>query len=116
MQLLSPGFVARFPNRIVNVHPALLPSFPGLDAIGQALEHGVQGDRGERPLRRRGGRFGPGDPAGAGAGAGRTATATALEEAIHRTEHELYPQAIRMIAEGRVRIDRRNPRLVLIDE
>ena len=42
MQLLSPAFVRRFANRIVNVHPALLPSFPGLDAIGQALEHGVQ--------------------------------------------------------------------------
>src|SRR5262245_58659776 len=42
MQLLSGPFVGRFPNRIVNVHPALLPSFPGLDAIGQALEHGVR--------------------------------------------------------------------------
>src|SRR4051794_41941929 len=40
MELLSPEFVRRFPNRIVNVHPALLPSFPGLDAVGQALEHG----------------------------------------------------------------------------
>ena len=42
MQLLSAGFVARFRDRIVNVHPALLPSFPGLDAIGQALEAGVE--------------------------------------------------------------------------
>ncbi len=42
MQLLSEDFVARFRNRIVNVHPALLPSFPGLDAIGQALEAGVE--------------------------------------------------------------------------
>ena len=42
MQLLSPEFVRRFVDRIVNVHPALLPSFPGLDAIGQALEHGVK--------------------------------------------------------------------------
>ncbi len=42
MQLLSPAFVARFPNRVVNVHPALLPSFPGLDAVGQALEYGVR--------------------------------------------------------------------------
>ena len=41
MELLSAEFVRRFPNRIVNVHPALLPSFPGLDAVGQALEHGV---------------------------------------------------------------------------
>ena len=42
MQLLSPAFVGRFRNRIVNVHPALLPAFPGLDAIGQALAAGVE--------------------------------------------------------------------------
>ncbi len=42
MRLLSPGFVARFPDRIVNVHPALLPSFPGLEAQHQAWEHGVK--------------------------------------------------------------------------
>ena len=42
MQLLCAPFVARFRNRIVNIHPALLPSFPGLDAIGQALEAGVE--------------------------------------------------------------------------
>ena len=42
MQLLSAAFVARFRNRVVNVHPALLPAFPGLDAIGQALEAGVE--------------------------------------------------------------------------
>lgn len=42
MQLLSAGFLARFPDRVINVHPALLPAFPGLDAIGQALAHGVK--------------------------------------------------------------------------
>ncbi len=42
MRLLSPAFVARFPRRIVNVHPSLLPAFPGLDAQRQALEHGVK--------------------------------------------------------------------------
>ncbi|HEY4778728.1 MAG TPA: phosphoribosylglycinamide formyltransferase, partial [Solirubrobacterales bacterium] len=42
MQLLSDGFVARFRNRVVNIHPALLPAFPGLDAIGQALDAGVE--------------------------------------------------------------------------
>ncbi len=41
MQLLSASFVERFRNRIVNIHPALLPAFPGLDAIGQALAAGV---------------------------------------------------------------------------
>ena len=42
MRLLSPGFVRRWPRRIVNVHPSLLPAFPGLDAQGQALAHGVK--------------------------------------------------------------------------
>jgi phosphoribosylglycinamide formyltransferase 1 len=42
MRVLSPGFIAAFPGRIVNVHPSLLPAFPGLDAQRQALEHGVR--------------------------------------------------------------------------
>lgn len=42
MRLLSPGFVSRFRHRIVNVHPSLLPAFPGLDAQRQALEYGVR--------------------------------------------------------------------------
>jgi phosphoribosylglycinamide formyltransferase-1 len=42
MRLLSPAFVRRYPQRILNVHPSLLPAFPGLDAQRQALEHGVR--------------------------------------------------------------------------
>lgn len=42
MRLLSPVFVRAFPNRILNIHPSLLPSFPGLEAQRQALEHGVK--------------------------------------------------------------------------
>lgn len=42
MKLLTPGFLARFPERVVNVHPSLLPAFPGLDAVGQALAYGVR--------------------------------------------------------------------------
>ena len=42
MRLLSPGFIAAFPHRIVNIHPSLLPAFPGLDAQRQALAHGVK--------------------------------------------------------------------------
>jgi phosphoribosylglycinamide formyltransferase-1 len=42
MQLLSPAFLARFERRVINVHPALLPAFPGLRAIEQAVEHGVK--------------------------------------------------------------------------
>ncbi len=42
MRLLSPYFIREFPNRILNIHPALLPAFPGLEAQQQALEHGVK--------------------------------------------------------------------------
>ena len=42
MRVLGPGFVARFRDRILNIHPSLLPSFPGANAVGQALEHGVK--------------------------------------------------------------------------
>jgi phosphoribosylglycinamide formyltransferase-1 len=115
MQLLGEGFVARFRHRIVNVHPALLPAFPGLDAIGQALEAGVEVtgvtvhfvdegvDTGPVLLQRE-------VPVPAGR------DRAALEEAIHATEHELYPEAIRMIAAGRVRIDADDPSVVRVDE
>ena len=42
MRLLSPGFIAAFPNRIINIHPSLLPAFPGLNAQQQALDYGVK--------------------------------------------------------------------------
>jgi phosphoribosylglycinamide formyltransferase 1 len=115
MQLLSAPFVARFRGRIVNVHPALLPAFPGLDAIGQALAADVEVtgvtvhfvdegvDTGPAILQRE-----------VSVPPGRDREA--LELAIHAVEHELYPEAIRMIAAGRVRIDADDPRLVVIDE
>jgi phosphoribosylglycinamide formyltransferase 1 len=97
MQLLSPAFVGRFRNRIVNVHPALLPAFPGLDAIGQALDAGVKTtgvtvhfvdegvDTGPTIVQREV----PVPP---------DRDRARLEEAIHAVEHELYPEAIRMLA------------------
>lgn len=104
MQLLSAAFIARFAGRVINVHPALLPSFPGLDAVGQALEHGVRitgvtvhfVDEGvdsgpiilQRPV--------PVPP---------DRDREALEAAIHATEHALLPTAIELIATGRVSID-----------
>jgi phosphoribosylglycinamide formyltransferase-1 len=115
MQLLSPAFVARFRNRVVNVHPALLPSFPGLDAIGQALDAGVEVtgvtvhfvdegvDTGPPILQRE-------VPVPADRDRER------LEESIHAVEHELYPEAIRMIARGLVRIDPSDQRVVVADE
>ncbi|MGH2984946.1 MAG: phosphoribosylglycinamide formyltransferase [Solirubrobacterales bacterium] len=114
MQLLSPQFVQRFRNRIINVHPALLPAFPGLEAVRQTLDHGskITGvtvhfvDEGvdsgpiifQRPVA-----------------VPPSRDWKETEELIHATEHSLLPEAIRMIAAGRVRIDADNPRLVHID-
>jgi phosphoribosylglycinamide formyltransferase-1 len=115
MQLLSGAFVGRFRNRVINIHPALLPSFPGLDAIGQALAAGVETtgvtvhfvDEGVDTGPVIAQREVPIPP-----GVGRAE----LETAVHAVEHELYPEAIRMIAQGRVRIDPSDPRTVAIDD
>jgi phosphoribosylglycinamide formyltransferase 1 len=115
MQLLSAEFVGRFRNRIVNVHPALLPSFPGLDAIGQALEAGVEVtgvtvhfvdegvDTGPVILQRE-------------VPVPHDRDRDRLEAAVHAVEHQIYPEAIRMIARGAARIDASDPRTVVIDE
>jgi phosphoribosylglycinamide formyltransferase 1 len=115
MQLLSPEFVGRFPNRIINVHPALLPSFPGLDAIEQALDHGVRVTGVTVHFVDEGVDSGP-IIAQRAVPVPADRDRDALEEAIHATEHELLPEAIRMIAAGRVRVDEANPRLVRVRE
>lgn len=115
MQLLSPAFVARFPNRIVNVHPALLPAFPGLDAIGQALEAGVETTGVTVHFVDEGIDTGP-PIAQRAVPVPSDRDRARLEEAIHAVEHELYPEAIRMIARGAVRIDSNDPRVVVNDE
>jgi phosphoribosylglycinamide formyltransferase 1 len=115
MQLLSDAFVARFRHRIVNIHPALLPAFPGLDAIGQALAAGVEVtgvtvhfvdegvDTGPVIVRRE-------VPIPA------DRDRAALERHVHAVEHKLYSEAIRMIAAGRVRIGNEDPGRVVTDE
>jgi phosphoribosylglycinamide formyltransferase-1 len=113
MQLLSAELVGRFRNRIVNVHPALLPSFPGLDAIGQALEHGVAVTGVTVHFVDEGVDSGPIILQRSVAVPGNRDRAT-LEEEIHRVEHELLPEAIRLIAAGRVGFDESNPRVVRI--
>ena len=94
---------ARFRNRIVNVHPALLPSFPGLDAIGPGARARRAGHRGDGPLRRRGGRLRADHPAAGDRGAYTRDRAAAGGRRSTAVEHELLPEAIRMIAAGRSR-------------
>ena len=114
MRLLSAEFLARFPERVINVHPALLPAFPGLTPVEDALAYGVKVfgvtvhfvdggvDSGpvilqraiELPLAR--------------------GTAEVLER-LHPIEHELLPEAVRLIARGAVSFDPGNPRRVVIE-
>jgi phosphoribosylglycinamide formyltransferase-1 len=114
MQLLSPAFLDRFPQRVINVHPALLPAFPGLHAVQQAIDYGVSVfgvtvhfvdggvDTGAVILQRS-----IELPAEADA-------ATALE-LLRPLEHELLPEAVQLFAAGAIRVDPGNPRRVLID-
>jgi phosphoribosylglycinamide formyltransferase-1 len=115
MEILGSEFIRRFEGKIVNVHPSLLPAFPGVQAVEKALEHGVKVtgvtvhfvDEGvdsgpivlqealELPYPRDIGQ---------------------IEERIHQIEHRLLPRAVRLIAAGSVRVDPDNPRVVLIEE
>jgi phosphoribosylglycinamide formyltransferase-1 len=114
MQLLSPSFLARFPGAVINIHPALLPAFPGLKPIESAISYGVKVfgvtvhfvddgvDTGAVILQR----------------AVEIPDAVGASEVLavlHPIEHELLPEAVRLIASGRVRRDPVNSRRVLIE-
>jgi phosphoribosylglycinamide formyltransferase-1 len=113
MRLLAPEFLRRFPAAVINVHPALLPCFPGLRAIEQALEHGVKV-------------FGVTvHYVDEGVDSGPIILQRAIElrdaedpEAVHARlrpiEHELLPEAIRLFARGALSFDPDNPRRVVI--
>lgn len=106
MRILTPSFVQRFRNRIMNIHPALLPSFPGLEAQRQALEYGVrfsgctvhfvneEVDAGPIILQ-------------AVVPVFQNDTVETLSERILREEHRIYPQAIELFVEGKLRIEGR---------
>jgi phosphoribosylglycinamide formyltransferase 1 len=106
MRLLSPYFVAAFPHRILNIHPSLLPAFPGLEAQRQALEHGVKFsgctvhfvdenlDAGPIVLQ-------------AVVPIRDSDTEQTLSENILREEHRIYSEAVRIVLEERYRMDGR---------
>lgn len=106
MRLLSAYFVAAFPSRILNIHPSLLPAFPGLESQRQALEHGakVSGctvhfvdenlDAGPIILQ-------------AVVPVEDCDTPETLAERILREEHRIYTEAVRIVLEGRYRIEGR---------
>jgi phosphoribosylglycinamide formyltransferase-1 len=113
MQLLDPAFMSRFAGQVINVHPALLPAFPGIRAVEQALEYGVKVfgvtvhfvdegvDTGPIILQR----------------AVELPLATEAEEvrqALRPAEHDLLCEAVGLIARGAVRLDPGHPRRVLV--
>jgi len=114
MRLLSPEFVRAFPERIVNIHPSLLPAFPGLDVQQQAIDHGVKIsgctvhfvdehlDAGPIILQR-------------AVEVKDEDTAGSLAARILEQEHGAYVEAVRRIVSGRLRVDERRA-LLLGDE
>ena len=103
MRILSPAFIRRFRNRILNIHPALLPAFPGSHAVRDALAWGVkmtgvtvhlvdeEVDHGPVLLQE-------------AVAIRRGDTEASLLARLHRIEHRLYPRAIALMLSGRVRI------------
>ena len=106
MRVLSEDFVARFPNKILNIHPSLLPAFPGLDVQRKAIEYGArfsgctvhfvvpEVDAGPIVLQ-------------AAVPIEQEDSEDSLAARILEQEHRLYPEAVRLFAEGRLRIDGR---------
>jgi phosphoribosylglycinamide formyltransferase 1 len=115
MELLGPEFIQRFSGRIVNVHPSLLPAFPGMRAIEEAVEHGVKVTGVTVHFVDEGLDSGPIILQEA-LELPYPARIAEIEQRLHGVEHRLLPRAVRLIAAGRVHVDPDNPRAVLIDD
>ncbi|MCE9625792.1 MAG: phosphoribosylglycinamide formyltransferase [Deltaproteobacteria bacterium] len=101
MRLLSPAFIRHFPNRIVNIHPSLLPAFPGLHAQRQALEAGVRFSGCTVHFVDEGCDTGPIIDQRV-VGVSREDTEASLSARILEQEHQLYPECLQKIAEGKI--------------
>ena len=115
MELLTPEFIGRFAGKIVNVHPSLLPSFPGLRAIERAVEAEVEETGVTVHFVDEGVDTGP-IVLQEALQLSYPARIADIEERVHGVEHRLLPRAVRLIAAGRVRLDPDNPHAVLIDD
>ncbi len=114
MALLDDAFIARFRDRIVNVHPSLLPAFPGTRAVEQAVAYGVKVfgvtvhlvdegiDSGPILLQRSVELPGYSDP-------------TEVHQILQKIEHELLPEGVRLLASGAVSRDPENPQRLIIE-
>lgn len=110
MRLLTPRFVSAFPGRLVNVHPALLPSFPGLHAVRQALAAGVRVAGCTVHFVDEGADTGP-IIAQAAVPVLPDDDERSLAARIHQEEHRLLPAVVKAIARGDVRLEGRTVRL-----
>jgi phosphoribosylglycinamide formyltransferase-1 len=106
LRLLSPGFVRHFAGRLLNIHPSLLPAFPGLHAQRQALEYGVRVAGATVHFVDEGTDSGPIVLQAAVPVRGDD-TEASLAARILLEEHRIYPEAVRLFAEGRIRLDGR---------
>lgn len=106
MRLVGPTFLRAFPGGVLNVHPALLPSFPGLHAHRQALEHGVKVTGCTVHLVDEGTDTGP-IVAQAAVPVLDGDTEESLQRRIQEQEHRLFPMALALLAEGRLRVEGR---------
>ncbi|APG26679.1 phosphoribosylglycinamide formyltransferase [Syntrophotalea acetylenivorans] len=111
MRLISNEFLEAFPDRIMNIHPALLPAFSGLNAQQQALDHGTRITGCTVHFVDAGVDTGP-IVVQAAVPVLQNDTLETLSARILRQEHRIYPEAIRLFAEGRLRLEGRR---VLID-
>jgi len=107
MRLLSPSFVSEYRNRIMNIHPALLPSFPGLHAQRKALRHGVKFSGCTVHFVDEGADTGP-IIIQAIVPVFDDDTEDTLAERILQYEHQIYPRAIQLFAEGRLEVQGRH--------
>jgi len=106
MRLLTATFLGHYPQRVVNIHPALLPAFPGLDAHGQAIAYGVRFSGCTVHLVDEGMDSGP-IIMQAVVPVEPTDDEHTLAERILHEEHRIYPQALQLMAEGKIRIEGR---------
>ena len=106
MRILTPLFIRNYKHRIMNLHPALLPSFPGTNAVKQALMYGVKFTGCTVHFVDEGVDTGP-IILQAIVPIYDTDTEETLLERIHKEEHRIYPEAVRLFGEGKLRIEGR---------
>jgi phosphoribosylglycinamide formyltransferase-1 len=113
MQLVDPAFLARFPQRVINVHPALLPAFRGIGSVEQAVDHGVKVFGVTVHFVDEGVDTGP-IIAQRAVELPDATDAAAVRAALRPFEHDLLTDVIRLIARGAVHFDPDNPRRVVV--